>query len=113
MKKTLWPFSKKEQVRRSGRMPRFGIAKLDGADGYMGEAYVKELSREGARLSHDDPASVPDVIRIDIPTEGVKAEAIVKWRSKRLLGVKFTAPVELKVGADKGADRLRHLGWKA
>jgi hypothetical protein len=59
----------------------------DGASSFS--CAVRDISDEGAKLSIDDTAHVPDFFLLMFDDERPSQQCSVKWRSARTLGVQF------------------------
>lgn len=78
---------------------RFAVcrkARVSGAGRRATDGLVIELSRDGCRISHVDPArfAIDQILRIAI--EGAAAfDARVRWLGDRTLGLRFVEPLHV------------------
>jgi hypothetical protein len=66
-----------------------------GANRFVADCAVRDLSAGGARLSFADPADIPDGFELHLPSRGTAFRVEVRWRKARQIGVKFRAALRL------------------
>jgi len=64
---------------------------------------LKDISRNGARISLTQAAKLPSSIEIEFHLLGLSVQAHIRWRRKNDIGVQFDKPIEL----DQTPFRLR------
>jgi PilZ domain len=62
-----------------------------GANRFVMDCPVRDLSTGGAKLSFADPTGIPDIFELHLPSRGTVFRAEVRWRKGRQIGVKFRA----------------------
>jgi hypothetical protein len=65
-----------------------------GANRFVGDCALRDLSAGGARLSFADPAGIPDSFELHLSSRGSAFRAEVRWRKGRQIGVKFRAALQ-------------------
>jgi hypothetical protein len=62
-----------------------------GANRFVLDCSVRDLSAGGAKLSFADPLEMPDLFELHLPSRDSVFRAEVRWRKGRQIGVKFRA----------------------
>jgi len=81
---------------RLQRLDTFEPVGIKCGNGFSSTAGIlKDISRNGARISLIEEAELPKLVEIEFQLLGLIVQAHVRWRRKNDMGVQFEKPIDL------------------
>jgi hypothetical protein len=81
-----------QERRRAARHKTLLAGKITyGANRFVADCAVRDLSADGARLTLPDALGLPDAFKLDIPQRGQSCQCEIRWRKRGQVGVLFRA----------------------
>ena len=94
--------------RSSDRQRTFIAGRLTFGGGAMSvSCHVRDLSKDGARVTLDAQVALPQRLMIEIPSRGINEPAVLRWRHGEVAGIEFESAEAAQ--SDDPAQRLRAL----
>ncbi len=99
-----------EGQRRHQRIPTFGVVEIEDRNGsVLEEATFRDLSISGALIQAAKARRLPDDVNLWFPVDRLRANATIKWRDGRSIGVEFEELIEMPKRLQPRRDRATFI----